>query len=306
MSWCFLYTRTILSMTIATLETLQQPQDIPNPYFLDLDSLYANLLLENIVANYKPYADSTTNSDLGTKKIYLVNGDEYGSDLGRIAEAELMEKDPRWNQPRDVTMTDFAVIEDNSRFFLLVDDTDQGPELIGSLRVADCDKGPSETEKFFTDSFGKDVLIPEKMKSGKDQEGIWEIVLVVVKPEYQDGVHSAWLYYAMHKNSVDEGKKGWISNITDEEHKRLNRLGIPFEQIEGTDKVQVQSREDADPVSLGFYYTPLDIVADSVDARAEKFENREGAAAIIGKLALIARFGSFARPKSVDQKKLAS
>lgn len=294
-------------MTITTLEQPKPQHEVPNPYFIDLESVESMDLLNHIVDTYMPYADASTNPDLGTMSIYVLDGSQYGSDLARTAEATIMNNDPKWKQSRFTTMTDFAEIEDNSRFYMLVDNQKTGPELIGSLRIADCDKGPSETEKFFKSTHGNDVIVPEDMKSGIDRAGVWEVVLIVVKPEHQDGINSAWLYYAMHKNSLEENKKEWIANITDDEQKRLAMLGIPFSQIVGTEKIPLQVPQKPDEVqNIGFYHTPLDVVADSVDAKAEKYENRNGSAAIIGKLALIARFGSITRPKLTTETRKAS
>jgi hypothetical protein len=289
-----------LFLEATTMTTIEQPllqESTISPYQLGIDSEVTLQLLQGITSRYIPYADETTNPDLGSKAIYLIDGQSYGSDLGRIAEANVLKEDPQWGTPPEETEVSLAPLEDNSRFFILVDNTDKGPVLVGSLRVADCENGPSETEGFFRESYG-DKVMPAELQMPNGREGVWDIVYVVVRPEYQDGESSAWLYYAMHKNSVEEGKKEWVSNISDDEFRRLKYIGIPFRQVVEVEKVPVASRTNPDEVQLfGFYHAQLDEVADSVDNTAAGYEQRGGTASRMGRFALISRFGSFKRPQ---------
>ena len=291
---------------MTTLELQPRVEPVQNPYFLDYDSSVTQELLKDVVTSYIPYADGISNPDLGTKRIYMLNGDQHGSDLGRVIEANVLKEDPKWGQSPEETSSDLAPLEANSRFFILVDMTENGPELAGSLRIADCGKGTSETESFIKKTQG-DIELPEVLQMKDGREGVWDVVYIAVRSEYQNGINSAWLYHALYKNSVEEGVREWTSNISRDEHKRLKMMGIPFARIVEIDEVEVPSKINPEEVQhFGFYHTNLDIVGDSVDATARKYETRSGSAAFVGKIALISRFGSETRPVVESKLPIAS
>jgi hypothetical protein len=287
-------------MTIADIDPTQEiysvSRDVVSPYFLECDSPEVKVLLDTVIATAIPYADGLSNPDLGSKSIYIFEGNQEGSNLGRVVEASVLKNDPKWGMAPEELKHSLSPLEDNSRFFVLVDNTEDGPVLVGSLRIADCQKGPSETIGFYEETH-EQAPVPAEL-TAEEGSKIWDIVYVAVRPEFQDGVNSAWLYFAMHKNSGESSVDKWISNITNDERKRLAFIGIPFQEVVGVKPVIIPSQIDPhESQAISFYHTETSVVADAVDSVARKNEGRTGSAAsFIAKIALVARYGTFTRP----------
>ena len=289
-------------MTIAELppathpEVMMDPNKSDNPYGMDIGSEYAKGLMNQLISTVSPYADGDTNPDLGSKSLFVLDGHEPGTDLARMLEADVLKNDSKWGQSPEQTSQELSAIEDNSKFFILVDKTSDGPKLVGSLRIADLRKGPSESKAFYLSENKVELSLPNDI----DHNAIWDIVYVVVHPEYQDGKNSAWLYWAMHdvsekslKAGGEDAVEGWIANIHEEEYRLLSMLGIPFKEIPNTTRIEVPSKINPNKKHLyGFYYTELDIVASSVEATARKLLPKSGSSRFLGQLACIAKFGS--------------
>jgi hypothetical protein len=269
-------------------------QEAISPYFIDIESAEARFVAKDLVQNNEPFASAEQFPDLGTKRIYMVSGNDIGSDAGRIIEADVLENDKRWMQSRGETEKDNNAFEDNSIFYILVDGDNANPELVGSLRIADCGKGPSETEQFYRASYA-DSELPEELKMKNGRDGVWDIVYATVRSKYQDGLNASWLYFAMHKHSKESEVKKWVSNISDIEHKMLDILGIPFKKMMNVEKVTVTNPVNGKRQRFGFYHAEAPRVADAVEAKTRELEDND--ALQLAVYGLISRFGSFSRPE---------
>lgn len=275
----------------------EQCHTASDTYFELIDGVYAQEALQKLVIFNTPYADASSNPDLGTKRIYKVEGHEPGSDIARIIEADVLEKDKRWNQSREETASDNEALEQSSTFFILIDGSDEHPESIGSIRIVDCEKGTSETEQFFRAIYGDEEL-PDELKMLDGRQGVWDIVYATVRHEHQDNLNASWLYYAMHKHSRELDVARWISNITDIEYKMLRSLGIPFEPIPGLEKVGITNPVTGKKLKFGFYHADADKVQQSVEDKAEELLEKD--ALKFATCALISRFGSVEKTRSTN------
>jgi hypothetical protein len=276
-----------------------------DPYTMRLDGPEAQFLLDRLTKEMVPYADSTTNPDIGNRAIYAIDGSSKFSDLARALEADVYSKD--WKQSVATTREEAVELEANSRFFLLTESGDDGTKVVGSLRIADCDRGKSETQEFYKSYFKTDVL-PEEIALDEGREKVWDIVGVAVTndPSKRTGLESAWLYFAMHKKSAEEGIKKWVSNITEEEIRNLRDfIGIPFEEISTKQKAHIYDDEGNVVKTLGFYSVDAPAVGPTVEKNIDRLEKGKGVKRFIAQIAMIGLWGSTTRPL-LDSDKIAS
>ncbi|MCA9324375.1 hypothetical protein KC992_04730, partial [Candidatus Saccharibacteria bacterium] len=120
------------------------------------------------------------------------------------------------------------------------------------------------------------------------------------------GLESAWLYFAMHKKSVEERVKKWISNITNEEIRNLRDfIGIPFEEISTHEKAHIYDEAGNVIKTLGFFSVDATTVAGIVERNIDRLEGAKGVKRFIAQIAMIGLWGSTSRP-NMDSGKIAS
>ena len=303
---CF-YIQELNIMTITDLPeaNLSPTHNEFDPYSMDLEGDEAHFLLARLAEEELPYVDASTNPDIGSRSIYLLDGTSKFADLARALEAEVYSID--WKQKRATTREEARELEANSRFFLLVDNDLDGPQVVGTLRIADCDRGNSETQEFYKNYFNKTDL-PKEIALDEGREGAWDIVGVAVSNDAtrRTGLESAWLYFAMHKKSVEERVKKWISNITDEEIRNLRDfIGIPFEEISTHEKAHIYDEAGNVIKTLGFFSVDATTVAGIVERNIDRLEGAKGVKRFIAQIAMIGLWGSTSRP-NMDSGKIAS
>lgn len=226
-----------------------------------------------------------TNADLGSCAVFRVDATDELADLGRTLEATTFAQSAGYET--DFIETHFALYDRNSFFFLLVDQRQQDePQLVGGLRVIDCNAGDCETVSMFHEFYGDDTPLPPQLSVSASDEIVWDILSVVVDPEFRTGEYSAWLYHALYQSSLDRGVQRWLTNMTPAETRNLRQLlGLPVEQVPGVDPV-----EDVTPggktATYGFYTVDVASIRAAVNERIASLDE-----AGRGRLARIARIG---------------
>lgn len=237
--------------------------DLGNPYERTPDQL-KHLLLNLAENSNGVYIDKSSNPEIGEAAVYVVNGNDPHSDLGRSLEGTVFMDE--WGLPQEVTQEDFAPFEGNSTFLLLVDQSDvKDPKLAGALRLVDCMTGPSETEGSFREFFGDEIEYPIELQQQKTGEGLWDIATVSAPPEYRGGELSAWLYHGLYRYSLEQGVNKWISNINPKEIRNLKEyIGIPFERVAGLGNGVYESPYNGKKTNFGFYHIEVSDIFDEV------------------------------------------
>lgn len=274
-------------------------QETHNEYAVRPDADHILQATKYLVANEAPFIDASTNPDIavGTNyAVYAFNGEHPAAKVSRAIEGTVMFED--WQQSPEQSQQEAKAYEQNSLFFLVVDTTDvDNPKPSASLRIADCLKGESETVQYYKAEHGNDAVLPKELTvTDEDVErGLWDIVGVMATKESRGGFASAWAYHALYKASQQMGVHRWISNITDNEFKNLDGLGIPFKLIEGTQKVEMP-RFDKPPILLGFYDINVDDIRQNmtnVISGLESATEHKSFYRLLAKLSRIAMDGAF-------------
>jgi hypothetical protein len=265
-----------------------------NPYAFDLDSPEAMLATWNLINSRMPFLDPTNYPDMETINshgkvdrslvVYKLEGRSPFTMLARAVEGEVMEK--AWTLDRETARKDMEPYDDISSFFLLVDYAgkdefgNRGPKVAGVLRIADCLKGKTDTQDYYLHDRPRGARLPSDLKvTDIDRKrGLWDVIGVMVRDEYRDGIASAWLYHALYSSSLAEDVHRWIGALTDREYTNLSGLGIPFNRIPGTPMKHME-RKNKSPIPLTFHACKVDDIAesmmltiDSLNDTAEKSE----------------------------------
>jgi hypothetical protein len=251
-----------------------------NPYALTLHGEGSEIVADatkTLIASEIPYIDKSTNPDIGAFSVYKLDARHPLSFISRAIEGTVI-MDEGWEKSPESIRAKTASYEDNSFFFLVIDSTDlTDPKPVASLRIADVLAGGSETQDFYVETYGSAVKFPSKLQvSDVDQtQGLWDIVGVMTDPERRGDNNdaTAWAYHSLYTASLNEGVHRWVSNITDKEFRNLNNLGIPFVQIENTEKVLVEREGGKHPIPFGFYDLDVDNIRTSTESVITNLES---------------------------------
>jgi hypothetical protein len=247
-------------MTTIELEPslLQRTQD--NPYAAyPYSPKVLGATRQLVDSDYKPFMDASTNPDIASGEfkfaVYLLDSADGAADIARAIEGHVMQQD--WDKTFEETQRTSEQVEINSLFILVVDVTNpSNPRPAASLSIADCLYGPSETRKNYTDEFGDEIVPSELNVEDRDKlEGLWDVMAIMAPKEYRKTNASTWAYSALYEASQRHGVNRWISNITDREFSLLNALGIPFEVIPGSPKIEIRRKSSEKPPILAGFHT---------------------------------------------------
>ena len=250
------------------LYTPEQRADV-NPY-TSIEHNVTSLVKDILQDESTLFLDQSTNPEmLSNQSIHFINGNDPRSDVARALEAQVLHTE--WKQPVEETAEEMASIEQSSSFFVLIEDTPAGPKTIGALRIAEANSliDLTETKNFFMRKY-PDRVIPEGIDIQPGDNKLWDIVGVVTDSEHRDGKASNWLYHALYKKSCDLEVPYWISNVHDKEYRNLDMLGIPFRQVEGTEKVTVQLGDKV--YKFGFYALRVSDIRPQMEFKISELE----------------------------------
>lgn len=249
--------------------------------------------------NSTNFFNATTNPEMGANQsVHFVSGLDRRADLARALEGNVFATD--WHQDPNETRDDMSAFEANSDFFIMLEDTTDGPKAVGSLRVAvvRTPSESSETKQFFEATFPGQEL-PDDLNLQGTEELLWDVVSVVTDREHRDGKASNWLYHALYKKSKDLGVPHWISNIHDQEFNNLASLGIPFKQVAGTEKVLVPL--GAKCKKFGFYTLQVAEIRSAMEENIKRLEAVDSGDAMAGLCAALAYMSRIAINGSTRQ-----
>ena len=228
-----------------------------------------SVLVESLLSDPSlRYIDSMTNPEIGGYSVFKVDSKDPRSDVGKTLEETIFSKESGYEA--GFIESNFAPYDNNSTFMILVDPTDQDDQkAVGALRIIDCTKGSSETVSMFKEFYPDKSLPPElTVQEGED---LWDILTIVMEPEYRNGVNSAWLYHALYRFSEESNVRKCIANITPREVRNLREfIGMPFIEIPGVDEVVdvVDGKESV----YGFYTLDSTTLLPSISARIIEIE----------------------------------
>lgn len=265
---------------------------LTGPYFLDVDNMGTQL---DELMQTAPFI-SGVREDGKSFSIFMNDATSPLSAIAKAIDAEVRETDDRWKDSRQVTVDSLEPIQENSLYFTYIDTTDeQNPKACGSLMVADMSGGngsKSDTLAYFKKVY-KTSEIPEAMIPKNDRT-LWDIVSVMVKDGFRDGVVSAYLYHALYAKACQvagitaeapEGNHGvdWITVLSSDEMKNTRRrIGIPFAEVDSVPPVV-----EANGVEYTFASLSVEDIYPKVAAKIRGYEKSdEGAPRSIGKILL--------------------
>jgi hypothetical protein len=238
----------------------EQPS-LSTPYFEDYRELQGvtNLIPDCI----EPYLTKEQLPNLPDGfKLYKIPSTDPLANSAKAFEATI--KQAKWGEDRTTAAEEAKPIEDNSFFFVLLDENADEPAIACTLRIADVTDGrPSETRSFFARSF-PDAELPEGLDVTPGEK-TWDVVLVAAAKEYNDGKFTPWVYHALYRASLKEGVTRWIANINDREHGNLDALRIPFELV--SDDVVTVTNKNGNPIPFRFYDINVKDIRDSMSER---------------------------------------
>jgi hypothetical protein len=278
---------------------------VQNPYAIDvLSQDMVSLVTELSCTEAYIDADQTADTDMVATRVYMVEGTSKFADIARAVEgASYLDK---WGQPKEITQSEAVGYDTESTFFIHIDESGEKPKVLGALRILDCSRTFSETERYYAiknpqfDSDGiekelKDYAFPSQLDLGDERSGVWDVVglsaLGNIESEYSK-MTSAWLNHVLYKRSLELGITRWISNITPKELKHLQTVGVEFSRVKNTGNVFEISKKGKQ-LKFGFYWLDVAEVGKTVEAKAkEKMILASYASQLIASRALICKFGS--------------
>lgn len=242
------------------------------PYTRDDDEL--RVLLEATLQDPSAlYLDRTTNPEIGKFSIYSLDGADARADIGRTLEAKIFNRDAGYEA--GFIQENFEDYDNNSVFLIFVDTEAEGmPRAVGALRIIDCLRGGSETISMFDEFHGDTKPLPSELTvSDLDRaNGLWDILTIVMEPEYRDGVNSAWLYHGLYAKALQENVARMIANMTPNETRNLRQyVGVPFKDIEGADPVQ-ETTPNGKTSIYGFYTMDVAEIHSSISKNIGQLE----------------------------------
>lgn len=251
-------------MRTTTTVSPKIPTELPTsstPYFEDYRQLQGvtNLIPDCI----DPYLTKEQVPNLPDGfKLYRISSTDPLANSAKAFEATI--KQAKWREERSTAAEEAKPIEDNSFFFVLLDENADEPAIACTLRIADVTDGrPSETRSFYERSLpGKELPKGLVVAPG---EKTWDVVLVAAAKEYNDGKFTPWVYHALYRASLEEGVKKWIANINDREHGNLDALRIPFKLV--SDDVVTVTNKNGNPIPFQFYDINVKDIRDSMSER---------------------------------------
>jgi len=173
-----------------------------------------------------------------------------------------------WNPSFRELAKSSAPLESNTTWMLLVECDQEGSLLpIGTMSIADCLSGPSETLRCARRVCERrGVPIPEALtvRSVDQREGLWDVMQVSVLRGHRRTGGSPWLYHALYRASVEAGVARWVTNMTRREFDQLVTLGIPFVEVDG---IRGTDWEAPEALDLGFQTIDVGKIAESMSTR---------------------------------------
>ena len=238
-----------------------------------------SLITDLTAGDQYSFLDAKSHPALGASTVFNIPGTADEANLGRHLEAEVLQTS--WGAPLDEICRWFESIESTSRFFLLIDQSAETPQLAGVLRVADCDRGHSETIEFFHEFYGAETALPGAIGRAIATPGTWEVVTVAVNPSFRNGRTSAWLYHALYRASLEADITDWIASVTPGELRNLRRsIGIPFIETPDCPPItETHTTADGRSKDVTFLFCTCDVstVDITVRSKIEQYLSREGA-----------------------------
>ena len=243
-------------------ETAPEITDAYDAYSIDLERIQS--LTTQLVEQVEPYlfeGKKFENGDvitgIGDKNfVYVLDGNNPLSDIGRSIEAEVYETDSRWQQERELTQRYHEGLEDGSRFLLFVDASGDTPKAVGSIRVNTVsDPKDSGTLKYYNQAF-PDGTDYDDIVAQLPSINVHDIVDLAILSDYrglEKGI-APWLYQTLERY-YGMTSDIWIACINDHAAKQLGLLGIKL--ATATDK---KATYDGDQEEYGYYAdTPANI-----------------------------------------------
>ncbi len=215
------------------------PRNQPE-YHYDLDPEQMQLKIASLLERQPPPHG---------KEIVCYRLDDDMADVARTVEC-LVFRDAYNNGPEDMARI-YGPYEAASRFYLSIDQRTKQP--VGALRAIDNSEVGSMTlndlpDKAMTKS-REQIMIDHKIDS---LDTCWDIGTVAVLREYRtrDNGAAIQLYRAMYVDAMDNDISHILAIInTDVYDKMTGYLGIPFEQLSGTDTFEYEDSENNVAVS---------------------------------------------------------
>lgn len=248
-----------------SLEFERNPYDLPQA---EIDVMIKDMAADpsrNTLLSYE------THPDIGRGvEVILIDGSDPRSDAARSFEGKVLLEE--WNQPPEQTREEESLMDGDCFFMLYIEQADSGSPVLGaSFRVSNPKNG-SETVEFYketSESYRQNGILPVDLDFVNSDHESWELATVVADKEHATGIPSAWLYHAAYELSKDTGVEFWISNIIEKERRNLvDRIGIPFSEIEGTERTTVE--QGGKPLEFGFFSVSVGSIYDSVKARIDE------------------------------------
>lgn len=229
------------------------------------------MLAELIISDNYLFMDKKGNPDLGFLSVHRVESRDLLADLGRTSEANVFRTD--YGYSRAFIEKHFRPYDNNSFFFIAINqEVPEKPEIVGLLRVIECNEGNSETVSMFREFYGNKTPLPIELNFADTDDTVWDIFTVAVNPKYRNGFTSLWLYHALYRSSLEKDVKKWIANITPGEIRNLrDRLGIPFQAIPGTGLV-FDEMPNGKRIEYGFYHMNVSDVEPAALCRIAELE----------------------------------
>jgi len=260
------------------LEPTPETTDAYDAY--SIDSEFVRSLTAELVAGVEPYIyegkqfeNGDVISGIGDKRfVYVVDGSNPLSDIGRSIEAEVYETDVRWQQERGLTQKYHEGLEAGSKFILFVDATGDAPKAVGSMRVNTVSQAKdSGALKYFNQAF-PDATDFDDLVARLPDTNVHDVVDLAILPDYR-GLEkriAPWLYQTLDRN-YGQTSDFWIACINDHAAKQLGLLGIKFTMA--TDK---KATYDGDIEQYGFYIdTPTNIKENTVKYYEDLLKRRQ-------------------------------
>jgi hypothetical protein len=245
--------------------------------------------------NGKTFSDGAVISGLQEgRSVYLIDSKSPFAAVSRALEARIYNEDKKWQQDKSLTARYHEGLEDNVKFILAVDTSQEGsPQAVGTLRIADVqDADHSGLFKYFKEAFPQsDDLERVRQRIAEEDTRAFDIVDLGVLPEYRgaDQRVASWLYYGLARLTLDEGCNYWIASVNDHEKRQLDRMGIGVNFVPITDK---KATYDDDGQLYGFYEAdPHQVIREAREYALELLTAQSRIKQSLGALALIATTG---------------